>query len=141
MAEQTPNPDSRVLLAEERDGLGQRRVNLDWRLNALEVKTITRAQQIVDSSLRNSGLGYLNIETRPDEIPDTIHGGWHHMGTTRMSVDPKQGVVDRDCRIHGTPNLYIAGASVFPTAGYANPVLTTIAVTLRLADHLKQQMN
>jgi len=141
MAEQTPNPDSRVLLADERDGLGQRRVKLDWRLNALDVRTITRAQQIVDSSLRNSGFGYLNIETRPDKIPETIHGGWHHMGTTRMSADPKQGVVDPDCRIHGTPNLYIAGASVFPTAGYANPVLTTIAVTLRLADHLKQQMN
>ena len=140
MAEQTPNPDSRVLLSEEKDRLGQRRVKLDWRLNPIDVETITRAQKIVDAALRQSGLGYLNIETRADEIPAHIHGGWHHMGTTRMHTDPKQGVVDPDCRVHGTSNLYIAGASTFPTVGYANPVLTTIAVVLRLADHLKKIM-
>lgn len=140
MAEQTPNPDSRVILMDERDALGQQRVKLDWRLNAIDVRTITRAQQILDEQLRQSGLGRLNIETHPDRLPEKIHGGWHHMGTTRMHVNPKQGVVDPDCRVHGTENLYIAGASTFPTVGYANPVLTTIAVVLRLADHIKGLM-
>jgi choline dehydrogenase-like flavoprotein len=140
MVEQTPNPESRVMLSGECDALGQRRVNLDWRLNDIDIRTITRAQQILDKHLRQAGLGYLNIETRPDEIPADIHGGWHHMGTTRMHEDPKQGVVDTDCKVHGTSNLYIAGASTFPTVGYANPVLTTIAVVLRMADHLKQLM-
>jgi choline dehydrogenase-like flavoprotein len=64
-------------------------------------------------------------------------GGKHHMGTTRMHVDPKQGVVDPDCRVHGVGNLFIAGSSVFPTGGYANPTLTIVALAIRLADHLK----
>jgi choline dehydrogenase-like flavoprotein len=137
MSEQTPNPDSRVSLTAERDPLGQQRVQLDWRLNAIDLRTITRAQEILDQALRRAGLGGLKIETRPDEIPRDIHGGWHHMGTTRMHPDPKQGVVDSNCRVHGTSNLFVAGASTFPTVGYANPVLTTVAVVLRLADHLK----
>ena len=140
MSEQTPNPDSRVMLTEERDALGQRRVKLDWRLNAVDIRTITRAQQILDMQLRQAGLGYLTIETRADEIPKGIHGGWHHMGTTRMHADPRQGVVDSQCRLHGMSNLFIAGASTFPTVGYANPVLTTIAVVLRLSDHIKRLM-
>lgn len=140
MAEQTPNPDSRVMLTDERDALGQRRLKLDWRLNATDIRTLTRAQEIVDRQLRQAGLGYLIIESQADKIPDDIHGGWHHMGTTRMHEDPKQGVVDANCCVHGTSNLFVAGASTFPTVGYANPVLTTVAVVLRLSDHLKQLM-
>jgi choline dehydrogenase-like flavoprotein len=63
----------------------------------------------------------------------------HHMGTTRMSADPKKGVVDADCRVHGLKNLYVASSSVFPTAGFANPTLTILAIALRLADHLKSR--
>jgi choline dehydrogenase-like flavoprotein len=61
----------------------------------------------------------------------------HHMGTTRMSRSPGTGYVDADCRVHGIGNLYIAGASVFPTSGYANPTLTVLALTLRLVDHVR----
>ena len=60
----------------------------------------------------------------------------HHMGTTRMSESPKSGVVDVNCRVHGIANLYIASSSVFPTCGFANPTLTILALTLRLADHI-----
>ena len=67
-------------------------------------------------------------------------GGWHHMGTTRMHVDPKQGVVDKNCRVHGISNLFIAGPSVFPTGGYANPSLTIVALAVRLADHIKREL-
>jgi choline dehydrogenase-like flavoprotein len=59
------------------------------------------------------------------------------MGTTRVSEDPKQGVVDRHCRVHGTSNLFVAGSSVFPTAGGATPTLTLVALAIRLADRLK----
>jgi choline dehydrogenase-like flavoprotein len=69
--------------------------------------------------------------------PSFVSGGWHHMGTTRMSADPKQGVVDANCRVHGIGNLYIGGASVYATAGSVNPTLTLVALSLRLADHLK----
>ena len=141
MVEQAPNPDSRVVLGEERDALGQRRINLDWRLTSLDTHTFTRAQEILDEELRRAGLGYLIIHTRFDQVPRNIHGGWHHMGTTRMHNDPKQGVVDEQCRIHGVHNLFVAGASVFPTSGYANPVLTTVARVMRLADHVKHLLS
>ncbi|MGD9210204.1 MAG: GMC family oxidoreductase [Desulfobacteraceae bacterium] len=137
MAEQAPNPDSRVLLGEERDTFGQRRCQLDWQLTDLDTRTITRAQEIVSEELQKVGLGHLQIETDAHTVPPKIHGGYHHMGTTRMHTDPKQGVVNPDCQVYGVPNLFIAGASVFPTVGFANPVLTTLALVFRLADHLR----
>ncbi|NNF98058.1 MAG: GMC family oxidoreductase [Desulfobacteraceae bacterium] len=137
MSEQIPNPDSRVVLSEKTDTFGMRRANLNWQLSPLDIYTITRAQEIISSELQLSGLGRLNIQSRRDAVPHNIHGGWHHMGTTRMHPDPRKGVVDQNCRVHGMSNLFIAGASVFPTGGVANPVLTTIAMVLRLADHLK----
>jgi choline dehydrogenase-like flavoprotein len=73
--------------------------------------------------------------------PYDLTGGWHHMGTTRMHVDPKKGVVNENSRVHSLSNLFIAGSSVFPTSGYANPVLTTVALTVRLADHVKKLMS
>ena len=141
MVEQAPNPESRVVLGTEKDALGQHRINLDWQLTPLDLYTMTRAQEILDEELRKAKLGHLIIETHKDTLPKGIHGGWHHMGTTRMHVDPKQGVIDANCRVHGISNLYVGGASAFPTSGYANPVLTTIALVLRLADHVKNQMN
>ena len=60
----------------------------------------------------------------------------HHAGTTRMHEDPRGGVVDQDLRVHGLENLFVAGGSVFPRAGWANPTLTIVALSLRLADHL-----
>jgi choline dehydrogenase-like flavoprotein len=66
-----------------------------------------------------------------------MFGAFHPSGTTRMATDPKRGVVDEHCRVHGTSNLYVAGSSVFPTSGYANPTFTIIALAIRLADRLK----
>ena len=62
------------------------------------------------------------------------------MGTTRMHADPRRGVVDADCRVHGIANLYVAGSSVFPTSGAANPTLTIVALALRLAGHLRNRI-
>jgi choline dehydrogenase-like flavoprotein len=64
----------------------------------------------------------------------------HHMGTTRMHADPRLGVVDPNLRVHEAANLYVAGSSVFPTSGIANPTLTILALVMRLADHLKSEM-
>jgi choline dehydrogenase-like flavoprotein len=140
MAEQAPNPDSRVTLADERDALGLRRVRLDWRLSSIDILSMARAQEILDEELRRSRLGHLQIDLDGDTPPKHLKGGWHHMGTTRMHTDPRQGVVDDQCRVHGLANLYVAGSSVFPTVGYANPMLTIIALAIRLADHLKARL-
>jgi choline dehydrogenase-like flavoprotein len=53
-----------------------------------------------------------------------------------MSADPRTGVVDLNCRVHGFNNLYVASASVFPTTGSANPTLPVLAIALRLAEHI-----
>jgi choline dehydrogenase-like flavoprotein len=66
-----------------------------------------------------------------------VNHGHHHMGTTRMHSDPRQGVVDADCRVHGIGNLFIAGSSVFTTYACDDPTMTIVALALRLSDHLK----
>jgi choline dehydrogenase-like flavoprotein len=137
MSEQAPNPESRVTLGSDRDKLGQRRVRLDWRLSDLDIESAIRSQEIIDQELQRAGLGRLYIELNHQTPLRKITGGWHHMGTTRMHTDPKKGVVDQNCRIHGISNLFIAGPSVFPTSGYANPSLTIVALAVRLADHIK----
>jgi len=71
--------------------------------------------------------------------PSFLSGGWHHMGTTRMHADPRKGVVDSECQVHGVGNLYVAGSGVFSTSGAPNPTLTLVALTLRLSDNLKQK--
>lgn len=137
MSEQIPNPESRVMLINERDLFGQNRVSLKWQLTAQDINSIRRSQMLMRSELIKYGIGELVVELQDDSIPPRIHGGWHNMGTTRMHKEQKNGVVDANCRVHDMSNLYIAGPSVFPTGGYANPVLTTIAMSIRLADHLK----
>jgi len=139
MTEQAPNRDSRVTLSDERDMFARNRVRLHWQLQPMDIRSIVRAQEIIDEELRRAGLGRLVIEMEGEEPPPKIHGGWHHMGTTRMHADPSKGVVDEHCKVHGVSNLYIAGPSVFPTGGYANPVLTIVALSARLADHVKKQ--
>jgi choline dehydrogenase-like flavoprotein len=84
-------------------------------------------------------LDYLRDE-QDQNWPSFTGGGWHHMGTTRMSDDPQTGVVDAQCKVHGIDNLYVAGSSCFATAGAPNPTLTLVALSLRLADHVKAQL-
>jgi choline dehydrogenase-like flavoprotein len=141
MAEQAPNPNSRVTLSDERDALGCNRAQLDWQVTPLDMRTIIRAQEVMSEELRRAGLGHLYIELNDETPPPDLHGGVHQMGTTRMHADPRQGVVDENCRVHGFSNLFIASSSVFPTVGYSNPVLTLVALTVRLADHVKRLMS
>jgi len=145
--EQAPNPASRLMLDNERDALGMPRIKLDWRFSEIETHTVRVLMSTFDQELKRLGLGtlepsdWLQEEGAQSWQNDAQLGnhhiaGYHHMGTTRMATDPRHGVVDANSRVHGTGNLYIAGSSVFPTSGWANPTLTILAMTLRLADHL-----
>jgi choline dehydrogenase-like flavoprotein len=139
--ETSPDPDSRVLLGTAKDAFGMPRVQVDWRVREDDKRGLLRLIDWLCASLSNSGAGSVVLdESRLDNgWPASMVGGKHHMGTTRMHRDPWQGIVDPDCRVHGIGNLYIAGSSVFPTVGYANPTLTIVALAIRLADHLKAQ--
>jgi choline dehydrogenase-like flavoprotein len=76
------------------------------------------------------------------DTPDTViyRGSGHIMGTTLMGSDSKASVVDKDCRTHDHPNLFILGSSVFPTGATANPTSTVAALALRAAETIKQQL-
>jgi choline dehydrogenase-like flavoprotein len=139
-----PDRDSRVTLGHERDALGMRRVQLDWRLPADFERHMVRAHELLAEDLGRAGLGRVRINSREtagsDDPVAEIGNGSHHMGTTRMHRDPAYGVVDENCRVHGTANLYVAGSSVFPTYGMDNPTMTIVALALRLADHLRPML-
>jgi choline dehydrogenase-like flavoprotein len=140
MTEQIPDPESRITLGSERDLFGQQRLQLNWKLAPQDIRSAKRTQELIASALERIGLGRYFQELKDETPPSNTEGGYHHMGTTRMHDDPKQGVVDKNCQVHGIDNLHIAGPSVFPTVGYANPILTFVALTLRLADRIKEQM-
>ena len=137
--EPEPLSESRVTLDSETDRLGLRKTRLDWRLSQKVADTLLRSQQIIDEELRAAGIGQLEIEPEVLEghLPDAVEWVWHHMGTTRMDPSPQKGVVDTDCKVHGVNNLYVAGSSVFPNVGYDTPTINLVALSLRLADHLK----
>ena len=140
--EQIPNPNSRVTLVDEKDGLGLPRVRLHWELTEQDVFNIREGLKVIGSALGRAGLGRLHLppEDFGAEWVERVFGGPHHMGTTRMSTDPKQGVVDANCKLHTVDNVYVAGSSIFPTGGSANPTLTIVAMAARLADHIKERM-
>ena len=122
------------------DPLGLHRVELDWRLPADFSKNVLRAHELLAQELGRTGLGRVRINLDEAEVKTATINAHHHMGTTRMHSDPKQGVVDENCRIHGMANLYVAGSSVFPTYSFDDPTLTIVALALRLADRLKQAL-
>jgi choline dehydrogenase-like flavoprotein len=140
--EQTPRPDSRVTLGPRCDRFGLPRVRVDWRLNPSDRRGLERLRMLLAREVERRRLGRLVDDHSVDAAgwPNSMCGGKHHIGTTRMHEDPRQGVTDPDCRVHGLSNLYVAGSSLFPTSGYANPTLTIVALALRLADHLKVRL-
>ncbi len=149
-AEQAPNPASRVVLSDKRDVFGLPQIALDWRFCDTDKRSLRVLMSALDGELRRLSLGraeaspWLSEEGVPWEMDPLISnhpvGGYHHMGTTRMAASPRQGVVDADCRVHGLGNLYVAGSSVFPTGGWANPTLTILALALRLGDSLSRSI-
>jgi len=139
-SEQSPNPDSRVMLGEEKDALGMNRLRVDWRMTDRDIQSVLKCFRIISRAFRNSGVATMleEEESIAREFPNRVGVGSHHYGTTRMAADPSRGVVDPNCRVFGTDNLFIATSSTFPTPSFANPVLSIVALSLRLADHLKR---
>lgn len=142
--EQSPNRNSRVFLNNEKDEMGVPRITLDWQLTSLEKISIRKLYEIIGQEAGRANIGRVKLMDwlldNDTSWPEFLSAGWHHMGTTKMSANPKEGVVDANCKVHGIQNLYIASTGCYPTAGAANPTLTLIALTLRLSDHLKKRL-
>ncbi|MEN3950772.1 GMC family oxidoreductase [Iodidimonas sp. SYSU 1G8] len=141
--EQVPNPESRVTLSRQRDAQGEQLAALDWRLSAQDRDGIAKAHAVLATELARAGIGRF-IHEMPVSERQILKGtttARHHMGTTRMSDAPRRGVVDSNLRAHEIDNLHVAGSSVFPSGGWANPTLTIVALSLRLADHLRGDLS
>ena len=140
MCEQVPNPSSRITLSDRRDRLGMRLPRIDWRVCEEEARALRRTTELMIKQISRMGLE----PPVPEEwvrdramLPPTVQDIAHPTGTTRMAQDPAQGVVDAQCQVHGVNGLFVAGSSVFPTAGHANPTQMIVVLALRLADTLK----
>ncbi|MFT4262331.1 MAG: GMC oxidoreductase, partial [Nocardioides sp.] len=138
--EQRPDRGSRVMLSDRLDPYGIPRAKVDWHVAAEDLTLIRRHQDLLAAGLEARGVA--TIEDRYDAAThrSPVMPMYHHMSTTRMHPDPRQGVVDPDCRVHSTHNLHVAGSSVFPTGSYVNPTLTILALAHRLARQLRGQL-
>ncbi|GLS26439.1 FAD-dependent oxidoreductase [Marinibactrum halimedae] len=138
LMEQEPHPDCRLMLSDETDSLGLRRLKTQWKMSELDKKTIRTIAKEISIQATESGLGRFQLPEyildESLEIPNIYH--CHHMGSTRMAALPEHGVVDKNCKVFGTNNLYVAGSSVFSRGGGNNPTMPLLQLALRLGDHL-----
>jgi choline dehydrogenase-like flavoprotein len=141
LVEQSPDRSNRIMLQEQTDAFGQRKIKVLWCWNELDLRSIRQAQQIFRGELAAADIGtFTPLEDSVGSQPRRFDSPHHFLGTTRMHDNPRNGVVDADCRVHGVRNLFIAGSSVFPTGGFANPTLTIVALALRLATYLQSEL-
>ena len=136
--EQEPRRESRVFLGEKRDALGLKKLVLDWQIGDKALHSLERLHFYLGKHLEEQGIGTFAAQVN---FSDSIHlsDASHHIGTTRMSEQPASGVVDANCKVFELDNLYLAGSSIFPTSGHANPTFTIVAMAIRLAEHLKMK--
>ena len=136
-AEQMPNPESRVQLRETPAGAT---LSVHYHVGEEDVASVLRSHAVLDEWLRRNGWGRLDYLHKPGERARAVlrqaFDGYHQIGLARMADRPSEGVVDGNCRTHDVDNLYLAGASVFPTGSQANPTLPAVALALRLGEHL-----
>ncbi|MDF2369027.1 FAD-dependent oxidoreductase [Sneathiella sp.] len=141
--EQLPVRSNRITLSRtEKDKFGKPRPVLYWKKSPLEKRTVAAAARAFNKWLIDQDHGRLRLDgwvldDRPFPEPEDL-GEYHHMGGTRMGESTETSVVDLNCRVHDTDNLYIAGSSVFATGGYSNPTLPIVQLSLRLANHIAQ---
>lgn len=143
--EQVPDQASRVLLSDDVDAFGLHRARIDWRIAPMERRTSASLVANVARWLTAYGIGRVEpvagLEEHGGLTPQHMFESYHHIGATRMSADRANGVVDRDCKVHGVANLHVCGASVMPTGGHANPTFTITALALRLADRIGRRVH
>lgn len=138
LIEQLPNRASRITLLNETDKLGVRKANVHWEISSEDIRTIKTIGIEVAKQFAESGLGYvkLNESIYEDSYALAIQPHAHHMGTTRMAATSSHGVVDVNCKVFNTENLYMAGSSIFSRGGACNPTMPILQLALRLADYL-----
>lgn len=136
--EQLPSATSYVSLAPDRDVLGIPKARLHWTFTDEEQKKLLVYLDVLNRNLQAAYGLTLHYDRQTIHIDQTGDAS-HHMGTTRMGSRSIDSVVDSNCQVHGIANLFVAGSSVFSTAGNANPTLTIAALAARLGDYLDRK--
>jgi choline dehydrogenase-like flavoprotein len=142
MTEQLPDPESRVTLSDRTDRFGLPISRVDWKINDAEERSMRRTAELVVVEIARLGYDPPRLESwvaNKERLPPDFKDIGHPTGTTRMSDDPGQGVVDAQCQVHGVNGLFVVGSSVFPTAGHANPTQMIVALAIRTADILAER--
>jgi len=139
-SEQVPNRNSTVSLSDERDVLGMRKLNINLQFTEQDIDGVVQAHKYWDQHLRAHNCGYLKYVTDDPKtsVWEQAGDGFHQVGTTRMSENPNDGVVGKNCNVHGVDNLFVVSSSIFVTSGQANSTFMIVAFALRLADHLQK---
>jgi len=130
-----PDPQNRVSLSTQVDGLGIRRPKIHFRVSDYNRAAFSFARDIIQRIFDRVGA----TDVVPVD-PARYSSANHIMGTARMGVDPATSVVDVDGRSHDHPSLFVLGPSMFPTAGTANPTLTAVALALRALPALRRDL-
>ena len=140
--EQEPRWSSRVRLSDRRDPLGRPLAAVDWDLSDLDRRSVRVLHEALARACHRHGLGELQVDL-DDASPAwaDLADASHHAGTTRMGTDPRTSVTDPHGEVHDVPGLFVVGASLFPTSGYANPVFTIAATALHVADAVAARMS
>ncbi len=133
--EQVPQRESRVFLGDRRDALGLPELVIDWAFTEQDHQNLKKTASLLKEVVGDAGLGTLRFPSTPMTMDDMMDAA-HPMGTARMADDPREGVVDRDGRVHGTENLYVASSATFPTGSVYSPTYTIVAMAHRLGRHL-----
>ncbi|CDS54736.1 Glucose-methanol-choline (GMC) oxidoreductase:NAD binding site [Polaromonas sp. CG9_12] len=141
--EQTPQARSRVMLSNKVDALGMPQLHVDWQYSPADIDSIRGTLEVLSQEFAASGVAQFEYDAETLEEDLTRFGayGGHHIGTARMGTDERTSVVNAQCQVHSVHNLFIAGSAVFPTSSQANPTLTLIALSLRLAHILAQKLS
>lgn len=138
--EMEPHPENRVTLADARDAFGSPLPRVSHRCTALDKRSIVALHAELAREVERNGLGRLESDLERADPWPIDQDASHHMGTTRMGLDPRSSVVDPQLRVHSASNVWCAGASTFPTSGCANPTYTIAALSIRLARHLAREL-
>lgn len=139
-SEQRPDRSSYVALDETaKDMFGSPLPVLNWSPSLEDRESIVRSATRIGVIAGANDLGRVELEDHFDERYWDASTAWHQMGTTRMATSERDGVVDPNGLLFGTRNVYVTGASVFPSGGRANPTMTVVALAARLAGHLRER--
>lgn len=138
--EMQPTDANRVTLSQRTDAHGVPLARVEHACGELDRRSLVELHRVLRAELEANGLGTLEGELERAEPWPIDQDASHHLGATRMGRDPRTSVVDPELQLHGAANVWLAGGSVFPTSGCANPTWTIAALSLRLARRLASEL-